>query len=353
MRFYTVLVFLFAVSSISIAQTVQGVEVYEISEVKGQQVYYASHIKSEHMKDSNLIDDEDRAALRGAIGKTGIAMPRLSTPYVDDNCRVQKSRIIITTLLDKKGEQIEIGKNEYNNGEDPLMIIRNDDTITCILMTEGVSQIYTIHKNVTFPDGAKLVTAQTTRNRPLGVSTVSASGKATRIAIPTNKEAETKNTSSNGNSVVLPTASDIDKLKDVAKKGDVKAQLAVALLYFDGTGVNKDVGEALKWLKLAAEKGETDAMKMIGAIYLAGEGVEVDLLLAFDWGHKALKAGDLGGAIVCGGALEAKMQPKAAYKMYAFAASHGSTDAVNYMNQIEAQLTPSELKELKSEIGKK
>ena len=353
MRFYTALVFLFAVSSIGTAQTVQGVEVYEISEVKGQQVYYASHIKSEHMKDSNLIDDEDRAALRGAIGKTGIAMPRLSTPYVDDNCRVQKSRITITTLLDKKGEQIEIGKNEYNNGEDPLMVIRNDDTITCILMSEGVSQIYTIHKNVTFPDGAKLVTAQTTRNRPLGVSTVSASGKATRIPIPTNSRVETKNTSSSGDSKTLPSDSDIDKLKDAAKKGDVKAQLSVGLLYYEGTGVAKDIGEALKWFKMAADNGETNAMKMIGLIYLTGEGVEVNLLAAYDWGSKALKARDVGGAIICGQALEAKMQPKSAYKMDAFAASYGSTDAVNYMNQIEAQLTPSELKELKSEIDKK
>lgn len=165
------------------AQTLQGIEVYEISALKGQQIYYASHIKASHIKSSKLMDDEDRAAVLGAMGKTGIAMPRLPDPYIDNECNVQPSKINIQTFKDKNGEVLQIAKIEYKGGEDSYIVTRseNDDTINCILLGEGVVQVYTIHLNVTFPDGSKLITMQTTRNRALGVSTMCVSGKATRL----------------------------------------------------------------------------------------------------------------------------------------------------------------------------
>ena len=155
--------------------------VYEISELRGAQIYYASHIKPEAMSDPKKIDDEDRAALMGAIGKTGIAMPRLKIPHVDDSTRVQESVLKLVTINDDDGSKTELAQNEYKGGKDNMMVFKKDDTITCLLMGDGVMQVYTIHLNVTFPDGEKLVTMQTTRNRPLGVSTINVSGKAKRI----------------------------------------------------------------------------------------------------------------------------------------------------------------------------
>lgn len=181
MKFYIALLSLFVVNSNVIAQTVQSIEVYEISALRGQQTYYASHIKAAHMKSSKLMDDEDRAAVLAAMGKTGIAMPRLPTPYVDDECRMQESKITVITYKNAAGEVDYVARNQYNGGEDTLIVFQNEDAINCMLVAEGVIQIYTIHRNVTFPDGAKLVTSQTTRNRPLGVSTMNLSGKATRV----------------------------------------------------------------------------------------------------------------------------------------------------------------------------
>jgi len=155
--------------------------VYEISELRGSQIYYASHIKPEAMSDSKKIDNEDRAALLGAIGKTGIAMPRLKVPHVDESTRVQESVLKLVTINDDDGSKTDLAQNEYKGGKDNMMVFKKDDTITCLLMDEGVMQVYTIHLNVTFPGGEKLVTMQTTRNRPLGVSTTSVSGKAKRI----------------------------------------------------------------------------------------------------------------------------------------------------------------------------
>ena len=163
-----------------VAQKVQSVSVYELSEMTGQQVYFASHIKAESLKAVGM-DDEDRAALNGAIGKPGIAMPRFKTPFVRDNTKVQPGIIRLITMKQDDGEVIEVGQNEYQDGKDSLVVFRQDDTITCLMIAAGVTQIYTIHLNITFPEGEKLVTMHTTRNRPMGTSTMTLSGKAKLI----------------------------------------------------------------------------------------------------------------------------------------------------------------------------
>jgi urease gamma subunit len=174
--------FLLALSPCAVfAASADITAVYEISELRGAQIYYASHIKPEAMSDPKKIDDEDRAALMGAIGKTGIAMPRLKVPHVDESTRVQESVLKLVTITEDDGSKTELAQNEYKGGKDNMMMFKKEDTITCLLMSDGVMQIYTIHLNVTFPDGEKLVTMQTTRNRPLGVSTMNVSGKAKRI----------------------------------------------------------------------------------------------------------------------------------------------------------------------------
>ena len=163
------------------SQVVQGVEIYELSDMIGVQTYFASHMKPETLQDSNKMDDEDRAAIMGAIGKTGIAMPRLKVPYVNASTRTQSSTLRILTIKDKDGAISEVGQNEYTGGKDEMMVLRWPDTINFIQTAEGVFIVYTIHLNVTFPKGEKLVTMQTTRNRPLGVSTTTVSGKAKRL----------------------------------------------------------------------------------------------------------------------------------------------------------------------------
>jgi len=163
-----------------VAQKVQSIAVYELSELAGTQTYFASHIKPESLKAMKM-DDEDRAALNGAVGKPGIAMPRLKTPHVSDDAKVQAGVIRLVTVKQEDGDVIEVGENEYQDGKDSLAVFRQEDTITCLMISAGVTQIYTIHLNVTFPGGEKLVTMHTTRNRPLGLSTMTLSGKARRI----------------------------------------------------------------------------------------------------------------------------------------------------------------------------
>ena len=48
-----------------------------------------------------------------------------------------------------------------------------------------------------------------------------------------------------------------------AKQGDADAQIALALLYYDGKGVAKDIKKAKYWCKKSAEQGNTEAKQLL------------------------------------------------------------------------------------------
>ena len=48
-----------------------------------------------------------------------------------------------------------------------------------------------------------------------------------------------------------------------ASEGYVEAQLALALLYYDGKGVAKDINKAKYWCKKAADQGNTEARQLL------------------------------------------------------------------------------------------
>jgi hypothetical protein len=182
MRFLTLLFILVLNSSICSAQSVVRIEVYKFSKMRGQQVFYASSIKEANFL-GNTIDDEDRAALFRKVGgdRSVAPMPMFSKPKIDDECSVQEAEMSIVTYKDKDGEIGYFAKLKHSLGEDKYIVFQNEDVINCLLIGEGVMQVYSIHKNVTFPDGSMLVTSVTSKNRPLAVSTWNISGKATLV----------------------------------------------------------------------------------------------------------------------------------------------------------------------------
>lgn len=66
----------------------------------------------------------------------------------------------------------------------------------------------------------------------------------------------------------------------------------LAACYLEGTGVDKDVNEALKLFSAAAELGDVQAMYLLGSIYEDGdEGVKKDVKEAKKWYKKAAAEG--------------------------------------------------------------
>ncbi len=71
--------------------------------------------------------------------------------------------------------------------------------------------------------------------------------------------------------------------KKLAQQGDAEAQHNLAMLYRNGTGVERDVEQSAVWFRRAAEQGVPDAQYMLGYSYDGGEGVPESTKWAFIW----------------------------------------------------------------------
>jgi len=76
-----------------------------------------------------------------------------------------------------------------------------------------------------------------------------------------------------------------------ALEGDARAQFYLSVLYGEGLGVERDLQQALTWLKSAAEGGMRTAQFYLGEHYRMGDWVERDEAEAARWWHLAAEAG--------------------------------------------------------------
>lgn len=78
-----------------------------------------------------------------------------------------------------------------------------------------------------------------------------------------------------------------------ATNGDIRAQYEIGLKFLSGNdGVEKNINQALKWLKVAANNEHTGARLKLGKLYLDGVDVDRDYRTAASWLEKAAFAGD-------------------------------------------------------------
>ena len=71
-----------------------------------------------------------------------------------------------------------------------------------------------------------------------------------------------------------------------------EAQLWIGVMYRKGLGVTQDNAEAVKWYMLAAEQNNIDAINNLGYMYLNGLGVKQDRAEAIAWYTKAAEQGN-------------------------------------------------------------
>lgn len=77
-----------------------------------------------------------------------------------------------------------------------------------------------------------------------------------------------------------------------ADNGNGRANSMLGTMYYQGTGVKKNIIEAIKYWHLAAEKKDPDAMSQLGYVYLLGDSVKKNLTLAYMWFNLAAGLGD-------------------------------------------------------------
>lgn len=81
-------------------------------------------------------------------------------------------------------------------------------------------------------------------------------------------------------------------LRSAADRGSVAAVYEMAVLYKNGSGVNKSTTTAFEYMLKAAEAGYTKAFRELGDMYHGGRGTLKDKALAEYWYRKAVAAGD-------------------------------------------------------------
>lgn len=105
----------------------------------------------------------------------------------------------------------------------------------------------------------------------------------------------------------------------LAEKGDSVAQFNVGFLYYRGLGTNSDHITAMKWLVKSAEQGNAEAQLKVGSMLYAGDGVKKDLVQSYKWLWLSELLKD--------------------------------ENAIPYRKEVEAQMSPSELKEAQKLAG--
>ena len=81
-------------------------------------------------------------------------------------------------------------------------------------------------------------------------------------------------------------------LRPLAEAGNPKAQGSLGVLFQLGLGVQRDLAEALKWLRKAAGQGDGLAAHNIGTIYLTGAPeIPNDEAKSEEWFRRARELG--------------------------------------------------------------
>jgi TPR repeat protein len=94
-------------------------------------------------------------------------------------------------------------------------------------------------------------------------------------------------------------------LKSSARNNNVAANLKLGMLYYKGIDVERDYRSAANWMEKAAKSGNANAQYMMGNFYRKGLGVDKNNTTAIKWYRKAANQGHrearkrLGGCRIC------------------------------------------------------
>ena len=141
-----------------------------------------------------------------------------------------------------------------------------------------------------------------------------------------------------------------------AEQGDADAQALLAVVYYNGRGVQVDYEEAVHWARLAADQGNSLGKNMLAAAYSNGRGVEQDYYEALRWARPAAEANHPRSQIILGmmylrgdGGLPEDLV--SAYTWLSIASSHsGVAGGGTTIERLASRMTPDELEEAQARV---
>jgi len=139
-------------------------------------------------------------------------------------------------------------------------------------------------------------------------------------------------------------ATEFALLRQLAERGDPKAQLQLGAMY--GLGPRDDV-EAARWFRKAAEQGNAEAQRNLGITYSSGLGVPQDDVEAGRWFHKSADQGNAEAQEFLGmmydtgrGVPQDYVQ---ALMWFSLAAAGGVNEATRYRDRLEHSMTAEQV----------
>lgn len=132
-----------------------------------------------------------------------------------------------------------------------------------------------------------------------------------------------------------------------AEEGLDLAQFNLAILYFTGQGVDKDMVKAFKWTQAAAEQGHVAAQFNLGSLYYSGDGVSTDRGKAVEMFNLAAKSGHANAALLLANMFsDGDHVNKDAVQAHAWASmaiKNENVEAVSLREEIENRMNSEQL----------
>lgn len=130
-------------------------------------------------------------------------------------------------------------------------------------------------------------------------------------------------------------------IKKIAEQGNAIGQVDLGNMYYNGTGVEENHEEAVKWFRKAAEQGSYRGQYALGTMYYLGTGVEKNYAEAVKWYRKATEHGNFIAMELLGSLFEhgkgVEQDYKEAVKCYRKAAEHGNFIAMKLLGSMFEQ----------------
>jgi uncharacterized protein len=82
------------------------------------------------------------------------------------------------------------------------------------------------------------------------------------------------------------------EFSQLAEQGDARAQQALAWMYYEGQGRQRDYEQAANWYRKAAEQGNVTAQINLAQMYAYGKGIAQDFSEAARWWKELAEQGD-------------------------------------------------------------
>ena len=132
-----------------------------------------------------------------------------------------------------------------------------------------------------------------------------------------------------------------------AEQGNVKGQINLGVMYFNGHGVHQDYKEAVRLFRLSAEQGLAEAQSNLGFMYEIGHGVQQDYKEAVKWFRLSAEQGNEKGQINLGVMYDkgqgVPQDYVLAHMWFSLASTKGIKKAIEKRNSAESKMSPAQI----------